>query len=233
VSATATPASVCQNGSSQFNTSVTIYSSYCVTQQGGSPAITNVSFNTLSNPGVVSISPYFERYPFGGSTTTQVLQGSTYNFTVDASAVANAGVWIDYNRNGLYEASEFNSVLNGTASGTISIRIPGPDTALTGITGMRVRSRATNGTVTGTDGCSVFGSGSCQNYVITIGNPGSAIGYTWTPSTFLNNPSSFKITKNGVWGDPTKANRQDGRKIMSIAIKNIIRTIKELDELSR
>ena len=54
-----------------------------------------------------------------------------------------------------------------------------------------------------------------------------------TYSTFLNNPSSFKITKNGVWGDPTKANRQDGRNIMSIAIKNIIRSIKELDELSR
>ena len=54
-----------------------------------------------------------------------------------------------------------------------------------------------------------------------------------TYSIFLNNPSSFKITKNGIWGDPTKANRQDGRKIMSIAIKNIIRTIKELDELSR
>ena len=54
-----------------------------------------------------------------------------------------------------------------------------------------------------------------------------------TYSTFLNNPSSFKITKNGVWGDPTKANSSDGRKIMSTAIKNIIRSIKELDELSR
>jgi creatinine amidohydrolase len=53
-----------------------------------------------------------------------------------------------------------------------------------------------------------------------------------TYSTFLNNPSSFKITKNGVWGDPTKANSSDGRKIMSTAIKNIIRSIKELDELS-
>jgi creatinine amidohydrolase len=54
-----------------------------------------------------------------------------------------------------------------------------------------------------------------------------------TYSTFLNNPSSFKITKNGVWGDPTKANSSDGRKIMSTAIKNIIRSIEELDELSR
>ena len=53
-----------------------------------------------------------------------------------------------------------------------------------------------------------------------------------TYSTFLNNPSSFKITKNGVWGDPTKANSSDGRKIMSTAIKNIIRSIKELHELS-
>jgi creatinine amidohydrolase len=54
-----------------------------------------------------------------------------------------------------------------------------------------------------------------------------------TYSTYFNNPSSFKITKNGVWGDPTKANSSDGGKIMSTAIKNIIRAIKELDELSR
>lgn len=54
-----------------------------------------------------------------------------------------------------------------------------------------------------------------------------------TYSTFLNNPSSFRITKNGVWGDPTEANRQEGTKILSITIKNIIRSIKELDELSR
>ena len=52
-----------------------------------------------------------------------------------------------------------------------------------------------------------------------------------TYSTFLNNPSSFNITKSGVWGDPTKANKEDGRKIISVTIKNIVRSIRELEDL--
>jgi creatinine amidohydrolase len=52
-----------------------------------------------------------------------------------------------------------------------------------------------------------------------------------TYSTFLNNPSSFKITKNGVWGDPTKASKKEGNKIITVTIKNLVRSIKELDDL--
>lgn len=52
-----------------------------------------------------------------------------------------------------------------------------------------------------------------------------------TYSTFLNNPSSFKITKNGIWGDPTKASKKEGKKIISVTVNNLIRSIKELDEL--
>jgi len=54
-----------------------------------------------------------------------------------------------------------------------------------------------------------------------------------TYSTFLNNPSSFKITKNGVWGDPTKASKKEGIKIISVTVKNLVRSIKELDDLLR
>lgn len=52
-----------------------------------------------------------------------------------------------------------------------------------------------------------------------------------TYTTFLNNPSSFKITKNGIWGDPTKASKKEGKKIISVTVNNLIRSIKELDEL--
>ena len=52
-----------------------------------------------------------------------------------------------------------------------------------------------------------------------------------TYSTFLNNPSSFKITKSGVWGDPTTASAKDGSKIISVTVKNLVRSIKELDNL--
>lgn len=52
-----------------------------------------------------------------------------------------------------------------------------------------------------------------------------------TYSTFLNNPSSFKITKSGVWGDPTTASAKEGNKIISVTVKNLLRSIKELDDL--
>ena len=52
-----------------------------------------------------------------------------------------------------------------------------------------------------------------------------------TYSTFLNNPSSFKITKNGVLGDPRNATMKEGKKIISITMKNLERTIIELDKL--
>jgi creatinine amidohydrolase len=50
-------------------------------------------------------------------------------------------------------------------------------------------------------------------------------------STFLSNTSSFKFTRNGVLGDPRKATKEDGMKIISITMKNLVRTLKELDDL--
>ena len=52
-----------------------------------------------------------------------------------------------------------------------------------------------------------------------------------TYSTFLRNPASFKITNNGVWGDPTKASKKEGDKIILDTIRNLLRSIKELDDL--
>lgn len=52
-----------------------------------------------------------------------------------------------------------------------------------------------------------------------------------TYTTFLSNTSSFKITRNGVLGDPRKATKEEGKKIISITMKNLVRTLKELDDL--
>ena len=52
-----------------------------------------------------------------------------------------------------------------------------------------------------------------------------------TYSSFLSNSSSFEITKNGVLGDPRNATRKEGKKIISTTLKNLVRTIKELDKL--
>ena len=52
-----------------------------------------------------------------------------------------------------------------------------------------------------------------------------------TYTSFLSNTSSFKITRNGVLGDPRKATKEEGKKIISITMKNLVRTLKELDDL--
>ena len=52
-----------------------------------------------------------------------------------------------------------------------------------------------------------------------------------TYTTFLSNTSSFKITRNVVLGDPRKATKEEGKKIISITMKNLVRTLKELDDL--
>jgi creatinine amidohydrolase/Fe(II)-dependent formamide hydrolase-like protein len=52
-----------------------------------------------------------------------------------------------------------------------------------------------------------------------------------TYSSFLSNTSSFKITKNGILGDPRNATMKEGKKIISITMKNLVRTIRELDKL--
>ncbi len=52
-----------------------------------------------------------------------------------------------------------------------------------------------------------------------------------TYTTFLSNTSSIKITRNGVLGDPRKATKEEGKKIISITMKNLVRILKELDDL--
>ena len=199
VTATASPSSLCPNGSSQLNASVILNSFYCRTTQGGSPTITNVTFNTISNLGVVSVSPFFDTYPFTGNTTTQVFQGSTYSLTVATAASAIVSVWIDYNRNEIYDSTEWNQVYTSGTTGTISIQIPA--NALSGVTGIRIRSSGLAVPNAAINACTAFPSGTCQNYIITIGNPAPTIGFSWSPSTFLNsttisNPFASNVTGN-------------------------------------
>jgi creatinine amidohydrolase/Fe(II)-dependent formamide hydrolase-like protein len=48
-------------------------------------------------------------------------------------------------------------------------------------------------------------------------------------SSLTNAPGSFpKITGNGVWGDPMKANASKGNKLIGEIIANLTKTIVEL-----
>ncbi len=203
LTATATPVNVCSGGSSVLSAAGSIQNpapSYCVTTQLGAPCITNVTFNTLSNSGVVCASPFYEDYPPTGTTTTQVFPGNTYALTVDLDPTGGAGivsVWIDYNLDGTYDASEWNQVYTSASSGTINITIP--PTASTGIAGMRIRSRLSGNINGAVDACTGFGSGSTQNYAITIGSPAApSIVYTWSPATNLSSSTGTPVTASNL-----------------------------------
>ena len=80
-------------------------------------------------------------------------------------SVTNSGnsiqsVWIDYNRDGNYQNSEWKQISTTSSAGVPSIvTITVPLTSGTGITGMRIRSRGTGNANAANNDCTNFGTG--------------------------------------------------------------------------
>ncbi|MBK8498169.1 MAG: T9SS type A sorting domain-containing protein [Flavobacteriales bacterium] len=145
---------------------------YCaVTNFGDGACITGVQINTLaSTTGACVPNP---GYTLRGETTT-LQRGLTYPITVDVNNLVYGGgivsVWFDWNNNFVFEASEWFQPY--TAGTTGSVNVPVPLSATLGTIRMRVRSRG-QGNVNGAgDGCLAnMGSGTCEDFCITIEDP--------------------------------------------------------------
>jgi hypothetical protein len=136
--------------------------------------ISNVSFNTLNNTSTCSAGGY-TNYSATGTQTTTVATGSTYtfNFSVGAgSGTHGAGVWIDFNQNGLFsDSGEFFLINNSISpSTTKTISIPIPAGATTGTTRMRVRYAYSTTVASGAGmSCTMSGTyGETEDYTINI-----------------------------------------------------------------
>lgn len=140
-------------------------SGYCVPSQSGGSNITSVRFNAINN-SVVQVSPFYNDYAPGPTTTTIVRVTQTYPLQVATSGASIVSVWIDYNQNAIFEASEWTQVWTDANSGSVNITIP--STAVGGSTKMRVRSRLSGSPNGATDACTTFFSGSTQDYTIFI-----------------------------------------------------------------
>ncbi|MBL0046486.1 MAG: T9SS type A sorting domain-containing protein [Bacteroidetes bacterium] len=186
---------------------------YCVANLGGtscasaSLAISNVSISntTLNNSHSICTSfngNYISVFPEIGNTTCTLNKGLIYTLSV---STINGGpinsVWIDYNQDGVFAASEWLQVgAPGFAVSTVQFSIP--PAALTGKTGMRIRSNS-NGSLNGaTDACTQFIYGETEDYIITIAPPltcnvalnaGSAISSTLNACS----NSSFELSLQG------------------------------------
>ena len=187
------------------------YQCYCSTTNGGGAGsmMDNVVFGTISNNTSTSqpyVSPYHSSFP---NLTTLVSQGATYplSVTIDQPgtyAGAIVSVWIDYNQDGTFSAAEWQQVgtnIPSGTTGTVSITIP--LTALTGTTGMRIRSRGTGNANGSGDACTTMGSGETEDYIINIGACPTASVSIATASTSVCSGFATTFTASPVNGGPT------------------------------
>ncbi len=134
----------------------------------GTP-LSNLSTGCTTTPGVGAYSVYAA----SGNTTATLSQLGTYSLDVTTAGINIISVWIDYNQDGTFDASEWVQVAGGAVAPSAngvpsSVQLQIPVTALTGLTGMRIRSRA-NGNINGAvNACTTFGSGETEDYFVTI-----------------------------------------------------------------
>jgi hypothetical protein len=91
------------------------------------------------------------------------MQGREYTLYTSLSSPATTSFWIDYNHNGNYEPAEWNINLN-TWSQYKYFTVP--QAAITGPTGMRVRSSTVP--LAGPDACLPTNDGETEDYILDI-----------------------------------------------------------------
>jgi len=137
-----------------------VCNAYCVPSQSGSACITNVTFNTINNTTVCA-TPF---YSFQSPSTT-LIQGTTYPITISCNDFAIVSVWIDWNGNGTFEASEWYQPYTSATTGTINITVP---VSSVSNPRMRIRSRLQFNVNGSGDACTFFGSGETEDYCLEV-----------------------------------------------------------------
>ncbi|MCB0522669.1 MAG: hypothetical protein H6577_10810 [Lewinellaceae bacterium] len=164
-----------------------VFECYCTPPYTAAGAcITNVTMGTINNTTLNNCAvPSYTQYPYG-NFNANFETGQVYPISVTTGESAIVSVWIDFNGNGVYEASEWTQVYTTGTTNTVNITIPGAATV--GLTGMRVRSRLSGNTNGSGDACTSFGSGEGEDYVINIVLSAACTG-TPSPGNTLASPA--------------------------------------------
>jgi hypothetical protein len=176
LSANSVPAYVTQNASTLC---------YCPVTNVGTQCISNITMGTLNNTtaGCPGGTNYTQQ-----PGTTNLVQGTSENFTITEDGGSIISVWIDFDQSGTFDASEHTQVALVSTSPT-TVAIPIPLSATLGVTGMRVRTRLQGSQNGPNDACIAMASGETEDYLVTIvANP--ACSGTPTPGNTLANASS-------------------------------------------
>ncbi len=149
----------CHPPSSQCNTTATI---------------TNLQFSNLrqaSNCSPLGYGNYID------GVATPVQPGTTLPISISVASINNTlvnylAVWIDYNRNGIFEPDEFTNLGSVVGNGVMNANISIPANASLGTTGMRIRSKYSNtpAPANAADACADFPVSETEDYLLLIDN---------------------------------------------------------------
>jgi subtilisin-like proprotein convertase family protein len=222
---------------------------YCATgaTSTADTEIFNVTLNSLNNsstcatlaPGPGSIQNRYSNYRSGtgAPAAPNVFSGGNNALSVGVntcggSFASGVAVWIDYNQNGIFEASERAYVSANAAVGprNEAATIAVPSSALPGITGMRVTLVETT-TPNTIAACGTYTWGETEDYLVniapcvnaaitaapsnasvmcsnnasfTVGTSGSVIGYAWQYRVNASSPW-LAVTNGGIYSGATTA----------------------------
>lgn len=162
--------------------------------------ILNVKLGALNNTSTCSPVGGYTNYTINPAIVVpEVSIGASNSMTVTVGpgGTERVGVWIDYNRNGAFESSEFTALGSGNnVAITGSINVPaGIDT---GVTRMRVRVRFSTA-LTGTDACTAYSFGETEDYTVNL-QPCKPIVITTQPvnaTTSCGGTTSFTVAATG------------------------------------
>lgn len=212
-SVTATPATICNGGSSVLTAAAALPTpTFCQPAYGTGTVFgdycSSVVLNTLNNPTGASATPFYTLYPASGNTTTTLVAGNTYTVTLIAGTYTqnDLAAWIDYNQNGtLNDAGEKLGETDnlGASPASTSFTFTVPLTALNGTVRFRVREMDHGGT-NDMDPCaaqSIYGE--TEDYDITITGGASVASYVWSPATFLSSTTTNPTNATAVTATTT------------------------------
>jgi hypothetical protein len=191
-----------------------LHSALCGNSASGNINSVSISNSTLSNASGCSDANgnAYTTYPAVGSTTTSLTCGSTDTLSVvlengAAGITADVSLWIDYNQNGIFEASEWTDIGRNVPSQSFNIKgnfFTVPINSVLGQTGIRIRTRYAGTGNDATDACSSFSSGETEDYIITIvGATGlNKIKPIQSSATIFPNPGNglFSIVLENTFG---------------------------------
>ena len=169
--------------------------------------ITKVTFGSLTNASSGCSGAGYTDY-----TTTVAAPvlppGAVANISINVGPGTDdfAGVWIDFNRNGIFEPSEYTFIgyTDATIESTLIKSITIPANANLGITRMRVRVRYGNPGIVSTDACSAFVNGETEDYFINISNcQQPTVIATSADTSYCTSGTAVLRVTGGTLGDAT------------------------------